>query len=178
MKFIPNLLSAARLALAPYIFVLLWQRRYGLALALCFVAGLTDTLDGFIARRFNSTSRLGAYLDPIGDKVLLSGAFVTLALGGAIEKWLAILVLGRDAVILLMVAAAFLFTSVRSFPPSIWGKASTAAQIAFILVVLGHLAGLWTTSLIPVVKWLVTILTAWSGIEYMWRGLRTIMMKE
>ena len=106
VKLIPNLLSAARLALAPYLFWLLWRREYGAALAVCFVAGVTDGLDGFAARKFSAFSRLGGYLDPIADKVLLSGAFLTLALDGAIERWLAVLVLGRDAAILLFAAGA------------------------------------------------------------------------
>jgi cardiolipin synthase len=175
VKHLPNLLSAARLALAPYLFVLLWRRQYAPALAFCLVAGLTDGLDGLLARRFHVSSRLGAYLDPIADKVLLSGAFLTLALDGAIERWLAVVVLGRDAMILLFVGGAFLLTPIRSFPPSIWGKASTAAQIAFIGVLLAHLAGFVPGStgvfLVMVMKWLTAALACWSGAHYGWVGL-------
>ena len=175
MKHIPNLLSAARLALAPYLFVLLWRRQYTLALAVCLVAGVTDGLDGLLARRLQVSSRLGAYLDPIADKVLLSGAFLTLALDGAIERWLAVVVLGRDAMILLFVAGAFLLTSIRSFRPSIWGKASTAAQIAFIGVLLAHLAGFTGVFLgvflVVAMKWLTASLAIWSGAHYAWVGV-------
>jgi cardiolipin synthase (CMP-forming) len=171
VKHIPNLLSAARLALAPYLFVLLWRRQYAFALAVCFIAGLTDGLDGLLARRLNVSSRLGAYLDPIADKVLLSGAFLTLAVDGAIERWLAVVVLGRDVMILLFVAGAFLFTPIRSFPPSIWGKASTAAQIAFIAVVLAHFAGFTGVFLVIAMKWLTAALACWSGAHYAWVGL-------
>src|SRR5579871_6531190 len=102
LRHIPNILSAARLALAPYLFVLLWRREYQLALAIIILAGITDGLDGLLARKLNANSRLGAYLDPIADKILLSGAFLTLALDGAIELWLAVLVFARDIVILLL----------------------------------------------------------------------------
>ena len=171
MKHLPNLLSLARLAMAPYLFLLLWRREYAAALGLCFLAGLTDGLDGLLARRFGAASRLGAYLDPAADKVLLSGAFVTLALDGAIDRWLAVLVIGRDLLIVLLAAGAFLLMSLRSFPPSIWGKASTAAQIAFILAVLAHLCGWVGAQPVMALEWLTVALTSWSGIHYAWRGL-------
>jgi cardiolipin synthase len=168
VKHIPNLLSAARLALAPYLFILLWRREYTIAFAFCVIAGLTDGLDGLLARRFHVSSRLGAYLDPVADKVLLSGAFLTLALDNAIERWLAVIVFGRDLLILLMVAGAFSLTSIRSFPPSIWGKASTAAQIAFIGFVLAHFAGFVPAFPVEVMKWLTAALGIWSGAHYVW----------
>jgi len=172
LKQIPNLLSLARLAMAPFLFLLLWRHEYGAALALIVAAGMTDGLDGFFARRFAAGSRLGAYLDPIADKVLLSGVFLTLALSGGIEKWLAALVLGRDAGILLFAGGAFLFTkSLRSFPPSIWGKASTAAQIAFVLAVVMHFAGFRMEVVVMALKWLTVGLTVWSGIDYLVRGV-------
>jgi cardiolipin synthase len=168
VKHIPNLLSAARLAIAPYLFVLLWRREYTLAFAFCIIAGVTDGLDGLLARRLKVSSRVGAYLDPIADKVLLSGAFLTLALDNAIERWLVVIVLGRDVMILLMVAGAFLLTSVRSFPPSIWGKASTVAQIAFIGLLLAHLSGFIGVTLVTAAKWLAAALACWSGAHYAW----------
>lgn len=171
MKHLPNFISAARLALAPYLFWLLWRRQYGTALVLFLIAGLTDGIDGLIARHFGASSRLGAYLDPVADKLLLSGAFLTLALDGAIEMWVAILVLGRDVLILLFAAGAFLFTSrLRSFPPSIWGKASTAAQILFLLTLLAHFVGFASETLVTILKWLMIALTAWSGVDYLRRA--------
>jgi len=168
VKILPNLLSAARLALAPYLFLLLWRREYGLALAVCFIAGITDGLDGVIARRLKAFSRLVSYLDPIADKVLLSGAFLTLALDGAIEKWVAVLVLGRDVLILLMAAGAFLFTKIRSFPPSFWGKASTTAQIAYVLALLLHFVGFFPLVLVELGKWIAVGLAIGSGLHYIW----------
>jgi cardiolipin synthase len=171
MKHVPNLLSLARLLMSPYLFFVFWRREYKLALVVIAIAGITDGLDGLLARRFGGASRLGAYLDPIADKVMLSGTFVTLALDGAIETWLAVLVLGRDVGILLFAGAMFLFTkSVRSFPPSIWGKASTAVQILFVLALASHFAGFVGEPVVTTLKWVAVLLTAWSGLDYLWRA--------
>jgi cardiolipin synthase len=171
--------SAARLALAPYLFLLLWRREYGVALAVILIAGVSDGLDGVLARRLGAFSRLGAYLDPVADKVLLSGAFLTLALDGAMEKWLAALVLGRDALILLFAAGALLFTpSLRSFPPSFWGKASTVAQIVFVVALLLHLDGYAGEALVTATKWVTVALTAWSGIDYVLRARKFVLPRK
>jgi cardiolipin synthase len=100
VKALPNLLSALRLALAPFIFSFLWLGNYRWALLLFAVAALTDYLDGFFARRLGVDSRVGAVLDPVADKVLLSGTYLTLALTGGMPAWIAWIVLGRDALIL------------------------------------------------------------------------------
>jgi cardiolipin synthase len=168
VKILPNLLSAARLALAPFLFMALWRREYGFALGLCFVAGITDAFDGLLARWLKASSKIGAYLDPIADKVLLSGAFLTLALDGAIEKWVAVIVFGRDLLILAMAAGAFALTSIRSFPPTWWGKASTTAQIAYILALLLHFVGFFPLALVELGKWIVVVLGVWSGVHYVW----------
>jgi cardiolipin synthase (CMP-forming) len=178
VKAIPNLLSAARLAIAPWLFYALWHRQYPVALALCIVAGLTDGLDGLSARRFGASSRLGAYLDPIADKILLSGAFLTFALDGVIAKWLAILVLGRDVLILLFVAVFFVFSRIRSFPPSFWGKASTCAQIGYILALIAHFCGIFPDFLVILGEWLTAILTAWSALHYAWIAREMVTKRE
>jgi cardiolipin synthase (CMP-forming) len=167
-RHIPNLLSLARLLLAPYLFLLLWRRQYGAALVVILIAGISDGLDGLLARRLGASSKLGAYLDPIADKVLLSGAFLTLALDGAMEPWVAGVVLGRDAAILLFAGGALLFTKTRrSFPPSIWGKVSTAVQIAFVVALVGPVV-----FAIQPLKWLTVVLAGWSGLDYLRRALR------
>lgn len=171
MKQIPNLLSGARLALAPYFFLLLWRQEYQLALVVCVICGITDGLDGLAARYFQANSRIGEYLDPIADKVLLSGAFVTLALRGTIETWFAGVVIGRDVFILLMVGWGFLFTSIRSFPPTFSGKASTTAQIIFILLLMMHLAGWIGPFLVVLEKWITVGWAILSGLEYALRGI-------
>jgi cardiolipin synthase (CMP-forming) len=172
IKLIPNILSSLRLVIAPYLFFLLWHHQNKLALAIAFVTGWTDGLDGFLARKLHAESRLGAYIDPVADKLMLSGLIVTMAIMGSIDWWLAAIVLGRDVFILLMVGAAFAFTKIRSFPPSIWGKCSTAAQILFVLAMLIHLAGYEDTVMLVPLKWIVAALAAWSGLDYAFRAVR------
>lgn len=172
LKHLPNFLSAARLVIAPYLFFLLWHHENKVALAIAFVTGWTDAFDGFLARKLNAQSRLGAYIDPVADKLMLSGLIVTMAIMGVIDRWLAVIVVGRDVLILLMVGAAFAFTKIRSFPPSIWGKASTAAQILFVLAMLVHLAGYEDTVMLAPLKWMVAGLAVWSGLDYAYRAVR------
>ena len=107
IRLLPNFLSAARLLAAPYVCFLLWRQQYRTALTALLLAALTDGLDGYLARSLNAQSRLGEVLDPIADKVLMGGAFLTLAFSGAIEPWLAVLVVGRDVLILLVAAGSF-----------------------------------------------------------------------
>ena len=161
MKHLPNWLSGARLALAPYVCYLLYTREYGSALWWFGAAAVSDGLDGWLARRWHAESRLGAMLDPLADKVLLSGAFAALALAGAIPWWLAAVVLGRDALILLAAAALLAWgAKQRAFPPTIWGKLSTAAQIACILAVV------ITGGPVTALTYVVAILALLSGLGY------------
>ncbi len=172
MRHVPNILSAARLIAAPYVFVLLWTHGWNAALVWMTIIGATDGFDGYIARRFDAASRLGAYLDPVADKVLLSGAFLTLGLNGTIPVWLVWLVLGRDAVILLFAIGVLLFTRTRrDFPPSQAGKLSTLVQIVYILTVVGAAAGHIPASLPSVIGWVVVAATGWSSVDYAIRGL-------
>jgi cardiolipin synthase len=169
LKHVPNLLSLARLVLAPLVFVLLIQREYRTVLVLFAIAGLTDFLDGLAARKFGSTSRLGAALDPVADKVLLSGAFLTLALTGAIETWVAAVVLGRDVLILAAAGVLYFAKSRRSFPPSVWGKISTVVQIVFVLVIVSQVGG----AVFIALKWATVALAVVSGADYARTASRT-----
>lgn len=167
MKHLPNLLSAARILLAPYIFYLLSTGQFGLALLWFAAAGLTDGLDGYLARRWDAGSRLGALLDPVSDKLLLSGSVVVLAMGGAVPVWLAVLILGRDLGILLAAVGVLLFsTRPREFPPSVWGKISTLVQVGYVLAVVAAAAEISPIGPALVLQWLAVLFTAWSGIHY------------
>jgi cardiolipin synthase len=165
-------LSAARLALAPYIFYLLGTRHYIAALVWFAVAGVTDGLDGWLARRYSAASRLGALLDPVADKVLLSGSFLTLALTFVVPWSLTFLVLGRDLMILAFAVRALMTKTRRDFPPSLWGKLSTAAQIAYVLAVVGHEAvaghgaSFGYSAIVALLGWATFALTVYSGIDY------------
>jgi cardiolipin synthase len=167
---LPNLLTGARLVLIPFIVQSLWYADYRRSVWLLWVAGVTDLLDGYLARRFQWTSRFGSYLDPIGDKLMLVSVYVTLGLSGTVPRWLMWLVLGRDALILTMVAIALLFTTVRSFPPSRWGKLSTVVQVMGALIIIATRAYFPDRS--PLVEGIVVpataVATVGSGLHYVW----------
>ena len=166
MKHLPNLLTAARLALAPYLFLLMFRHRYSTIIPLFILIGITDVVDGFLARRYGASSSLGAYLDPVADKVLLSGTFLVLALTGAIEWWLAAVVLGRDLMILAAAGVLYIATARRNFPPSPWGKISTLVQIVFLCFQIGYLAGIAVAPAVTALKWLTVALAVASLADY------------
>jgi cardiolipin synthase len=173
VKHLPNLLTAARLALTPYLFWLMVRHEYRTIIPWFIVIGVTDVVDGFLARRFNASSRLGAYLDPIADKVLLSGTFLVLALTGAMEGWLAVVVLGRDVVILAAAGVLYLASGRRNFPPSPWGKLSTFVQIVFLCFQIGYLSGIAVAPAVAALRWLTVALVVVSLGDYAWRMQRT-----
>jgi cardiolipin synthase len=169
LRQLPNLLTAARLLAAPYILYLLWTGGYRTALVWFAIASATDVLDGFLARRLRVVSSVGALLDPVADKVLLSGSFLTLGLKYVIPFWLMGIVLGRDLLILGFAIVALGRKTRRDFPPSVWGKASTASQIAYVLFAVGHQASITPLIVATVLGWIVATLTVWSGIDYVRR---------
>jgi len=166
LKQIPNLLTAARLLAAPYILYLLWTGEYRMAIVWFSIASATDVLDGFLARRFQAGSKIGALMDPVADKVLLSGSFLTLGLKGVIPWWLMAIVLGRDLLILGFAMVTLIGKLRREFPPSVWGKASTAAQIAYVLFAVGHEAAITPLIVATILGWISATLTLWSGVDY------------
>ncbi len=169
---IPNSLTAVRLALTPFI---VWRFLAGdcrSAFALLLVAGASDAFDGYLARRWNQVTRAGAYLDPIADKLLLVSVYVSLGIVRVVPAWLVWLVVGRDVLILSMAGIGLAFTAHRNFPPSIWGKLSTAVQIFTALVaVIGCVAGY---SLPTSLVWITAATTGWSGLHYLLRGIRLL----
>ena len=133
---VPNQLTFLRLGFLPFFVVLIFYEKYSWALLILVLAALTDGMDGLLARSLNQKTALGAYLDPIADKLLLSSSFVVLALEGRIPRWLTILVIGRDVLILVTATVILLVSGYRHFPPSIYGKITTGTQILMVLVVL------------------------------------------
>lgn len=132
------------------------------------VAGLTDGVDGLLARRLNQKSPLGAILDPIADKLLLSSSFFVLALKGKIHWWLTILVLSRDLLLLITAAVIIVVAGYRPFPPSIYGKWTTTFQIllVFVVVLSANVQQPWLLELNRVLTILVAALTVFSGFHY------------
>src|SRR5579863_6763046 len=133
---VPNQLTFLRLAFLPLFIIAIQYDRYSWALGILVAGGLSDALDGWLARELNQKTALGAYLDPIADKLLMSSSYFVLALKGKIAWWLAILVLGRDVLLLIACAVILLTVGYRPFPPSIWGKATTFFEIFLIVLVL------------------------------------------
>lgn len=137
---LPNFITLVRMAMIPFFVIAVVDGDHRLALGVFVMAGLTDALDGWIARRFAMRSVVGAYLDPLADKLLVTAAYVslTIPLGQevVIPLWLTILALFRDFLILLMAAVLYLVEGVRRFPPSVLGKATTVAHVGTVFVVL------------------------------------------
>jgi len=133
---VPNEMTFLRLAFLPFFIIAIKYDRYFLALGILVAGGLSDALDGWLARELNQKTALGAYLDPIADKLLLSSSYFVLALKDKIGWWLAILVLGRDVLLLVACAVILLTVGYRPFPPSIWGKLTTFFEILLIVLVL------------------------------------------
>ena len=164
----PNQLTLLRLIFIPFIAMMVMDGRFMGALALFVVAGISDGLDGYLARRLNQRTTLGQYLDPIADKLLLSTMFVVLAAVHKVPWKITILVFSRDFGILIVSMLFFFTTSIRSFKPSFWGKANTVAQIATVLLVFldAVTSTQWITDLKVVGYWTTFALTLISWIHY------------
>ena len=165
---VPNQLTFLRLGFLPFFIISIHYRRYDIALAVLIIAALTDGLDGLLARTLNQKTALGAYLDPIADKLLLSSSFVVLALNRKISWWLAILVLSRDVLLLTSAAVILVVAGYRLFQPSIYGKLTTALQImlVFAVVLLAVADWPWLQFVRMILGYLVAGFTVFSGFHY------------
>ncbi|HEY1925456.1 MAG: CDP-alcohol phosphatidyltransferase family protein [Candidatus Acidiferrum sp.] len=132
---VPNQITLLRLGFLPVFLSLIAYQRYRWALFVLVIAGLSDAIDGLLARKLNQHSSLGAYLDPIADKLLLSSSFVILAYKTRIAWWLTIIVLSRDTLILIVAIVIILISGYRPFPPSILGKLTTLFEILLVFTV-------------------------------------------
>ena len=165
---VPNQITFLRLGFLPLFLILMSYEKYRWALLVLVVAGLSDGIDGVLARTLNQRSALGAYLDPIADKLLLSSSFIILAFKHEIAWWLTILVLSRDILILVVAAVILLVSGYRPFPPSFLGKLTTASQIVlvFTLVLAAAYPNDRLTYLNHVLVYAVTAITLLSGFHY------------
>jgi cardiolipin synthase len=170
---IPNIITVFRFLLVPPFVLVLLQEQFGLALLLFGIAGFSDALDGYLAKRFNWTSRLGALMDPLADKLLLVSSYVTLGWLQWIPLWLVGVVILRDLVIV-SGALVYNFRIERlEARPSMMSKLNTFTQIMLVLAVLFSqavkaLPYLW----MDVLLYCVLVTTLWSGIDYVWRWSR------
>jgi cardiolipin synthase (CMP-forming) len=171
---IPNFLTLLRIVAIPYFLILLEAAKYGQALAVFVAAGITDGLDGAIARLTHTKTTLGAYLDPAADKLLLLSAFIALGFMHVVPRWLVVLVISRDVVVVLGYFLLFVMTQqTMEVHPSATGKLSTALQLLSVATVLLDLMqdGLVSPPLKIGVFYLTASVTAVAGLQYMYRGL-------
>jgi len=132
---VPNQITLLRLGFLPFFLILVLYEKYEWALFVLVFVALTDAVDGYLARTLHQKSALGAYLDPIADKLLLSSSFVVLAMEKKIAWWLTVLVLSRDLLLLVVAAVILIIQGYRPFPPTLLGKATTFFEIALVFFV-------------------------------------------
>lgn len=168
LRHLPNLISVLRIVLVAPLIATILLGRYEVALVIAVFAGVSDGVDGYLARRFQWQSRLGSILDPVADKLMLVGCLIALGWLHEVPRWLVVLVVVRDATIALGALAWHRVLHTFEAHPSWLSKTTTVAQIGFVLLVLADLAFGWGVPMaIPV--WVVAILTAASGFDYVVR---------
>lgn len=180
---IPNLLTLLRMILIPVFVSLLYYGYSGWALFVFLIAGVSDGIDGFVARRFNQESELGTIIDPIADKLLMTTAFVILTLPNILQPtkhlpvpfWVTAAVIGRDVLIVTVAGAINIMTGFRGFKPSWLGKLSTTVQVFAVTIIL-FAAVFGYTFFLPMVYTLVVLLAFLSGAHYIFFVAR--LMKE
>lgn len=171
---LPNFLTLIRIVAIPFFLVLLSSRLYLDALIVFIASGLTDALDGAVARITHKQTSLGAYLDPMADKLLVVSSFVMLGLIGAVPPWLVVLVVSRDIIILFGYGAIYFLVEERlKVQPSLIGKLSTVFQLVTVGVVLlflydSQLVAAWIDDFLFYVTALTTVV---SGLQYIYRSL-------
>jgi cardiolipin synthase len=172
----PNLLTMLRLFVLPFLVIEILDGHWKLAFALLWLAGVSDGLDGLLARMLQQKTTLGLYLDPIADKLLMSTLFLVLMHVGVIPRYVTVLVFSRDLGILLIATLLFATGTLRDFRPSLLGKANTLVQILGLLVVMTcqvisapHLIGLRDLLLKA-----IAVMAPVSAAEYAWIVIRRV----
>ena len=166
---IPNLLTLARIAAVPVLILFLYEGRYGAALTVFVLAGITDGLDGWIAKRFKCVTRLGSILDPLADKILIVSTYVMLVLAGDLPFWLILLIGFRDLGIIAGVLVLNTLNGHVQMQPSLLSKVNTFLQISLVILVMVERIGF--IALEPVAEillWFVAATTVASAIHYVY----------
>ena len=169
-----NWLTILRILLIPVFVSLMVYRRVGWALAVFVLAGLTDALDGYVARTHGRKTRLGAFLDPMADKLLLTASFVTLTYRGLLPFWITAVVLSRDLLLMLGAVLVHMSGGQVTPAPTFLGKATTAIQMATVLVAILVGYSLMAKSVRVGFVWATAILTVASGAQYLYQGSRML----
>ena len=171
---IPNLLTILRILLVPLVVILLMDSAYAMALAVFILAGVTDGLDGFLARVLKQKTLLGAYLDPLADKALIASSFITLSILGFIPGWLTVIVIARDLVILLGISLLTILSVSFQIRPVAVSKVTTALQLFTVFFVLLSISfpGRFPPLIVESLFWLTASFTVFSGFFYIKKGFR------
>ena len=174
---IPNLLTILRILLTPLLVILLLEERLSAALLIFIAAGVTDGLDGLIARLYKQKSRLGAILDPLADKLLLASTYVLLAFKNLVPSWLTVIVLSRDLLIIVGVFVLFMQELPFEIRPTLISKMTTCAQIVTAIVTMASALAVPHPLLKKTLFQITAALTIVSWGQYLIRGVR-IMQQE
>lgn len=173
---IPNILTISRVIAIPFFIIALMYGYNGVALAIFVISGMTDAFDGFIARAYHQRTTIGAFLDPLADKLLLTSTVVSLSLvsvPNALPLWFAVTLISRDIIITVGIAALFMLGVKFPIAPSIIGKLTTFLQVALISIVLFYnYIGTPRPDLIRPFCWITFAVTVSSGLGYVYRGIR------
>lgn len=170
---IPNLITIARLIIVPIVIVMIMQGEWGWAFTLFVVAGISDGVDGYLARRLDMRTEFGAYIDPLADKALLVSIYVMLPIIGVLPGWLAIVVVSRDLMIIAAIMVSWLMGRPVAIKPLAISKLNTAVQIGFAALILGKKAfGFELNAFDTVLMWVVAALTVASVAAYLGKWLR------
>ena len=174
MLTLANRLTILRILMTPVIIVLLLYRQLGAALALFVLAGITDGLDGFVARSRGQRTNLGMVLDPVADKLLLMSAVIVLSVLKELPWWFAIIVVSRDVILIGGTFILYMFVGQMSLPPSWLGKLTTGFQILTVLLaMLDNFVPSLRCAILPVAV-VALACTIGSGLQYVYRGSRLL----
>ena len=169
---IPNSLTILRILLIPCYVGLLVYGKFDQALIVLLVAGLTDALDGAIARMKNQYTRLGAVLDPLADKMLLISGFITLSMIHLVPSWVTILVVSRDVILMLGTAVAHFTDSRVDITPTFLGKGTTFLQLSYVVMVIFLTSRRIDLAVMLPLLFGMVAFTLLSGLHYLYRGFR------
>ncbi len=175
---IPNGLTLFRILLIPFFIISLVYQHFAVALMIFLLASLTDGLDGFIARVSNQRTRLGSYLDPMADKLLLIAAFMTLTYLKFIPVWITIIIVSRDAILLFGTVLLHLTQINMNILPTLMGKATTLIQLITILALLFFIVLQKDTARLEPLLLITVVLTILTGLHYLYRWVRLMNQEK
>ncbi|MBF0226853.1 MAG: CDP-diacylglycerol--glycerol-3-phosphate 3-phosphatidyltransferase [Desulfobacterales bacterium] len=168
---IPNILTLLRILLTPLFIILLLKKMFSISLIIFVMLGITDALDGLIARYYNQRTLLGAYLDPIADKLLLTSSFIFLSALRIMPSWLTVIVVSRDIVIISGIAILTISNIKFEIKPSIASKITTFTQLVSVIITLFYPQITDAYYLKQTFYWITAVLTIFSGLHYIYMGM-------